>query len=161
MSREGAPSARIAWITIAALAWWGGGALGHVAAGGDAIAIIVAKERQASAINLSDLGRIYRGEQETWEDGQKILVVNQGLESEIRKRFYQLVLKSEPAQKFLRPGTPLPFQTTVFKSDRTIRKFVAATPNAIGYVSAAEVDDSVQVLAIEGARPDDGRYPLK
>jgi hypothetical protein len=40
-------------------------------------------------------------------------------------------------------------------------RFIFNTSGAIGYVQAAEVDDTVKVVPIDGRLPGDARYPLR
>ena len=42
-----------------------------------------------------------------------------------------------------------------------LQQFVATHPGAIAFLAATDVGGSVKVLAVEGRRPDDPRYPLK
>ena len=49
----------------------------------------------------------------------------------------------------------------VMPSPEAMLKFVAATPNGIGYLPLRWVDDSVKALAIDGRRPTADDYELK
>jgi phosphate transport system substrate-binding protein len=134
------------------------GAYGQEAA---EIAVIVNKDNQTGSLRLGDLARIYRGERGEWPDDGRIVATNHAVESELRRRFYDSVLGVPPTEKFLVPGTPLPFHTMIFKSPKVVLRFVASTPHAIGYVPADQVDSSVKVLRIDGLLPDQARYPIK
>ncbi len=126
-----------------------------------AIAVIVNKDNSVSTLHIGDLARIYRGERGEWSDDQKIVATNHDVESDLRRRFYAVVLGAPPTEKFRLPGTPIPFHTMTFKSARVILKFVATTPQAIGYVPVEHLDSSVKVLRIDGLLPDDASYPVK
>jgi phosphate transport system substrate-binding protein len=126
-----------------------------------AIAVIVNKDNPVGTLHIGDLARIYRGEHGEWPDDQKIVATNHDVESDLRRRFYAVVLGAPPTEKFRLPGTPIPFHTMMFKSARVVLKFVAATPQAIGYVPVEHLDSSIKVLRIDGLLPDDVRYPVK
>ena len=126
-----------------------------------AIAIIVNKDNPVGTLHIGDVARIYRGERGEWPDDQKIVATNHDVESDLRRRFYASVLGAPPTEKFRLPGTPIPFHTMTFKSSRVIVKFVASTPQAIGYVPVESVDASVKVLRIDGLLPGDTSYSVK
>lgn len=126
-----------------------------------AIAIIVNKDNPVGALHIGDVARIYRGERGEWPDDQKIVATNHDVESDLRRRFYASVLGAPPTEKFRLPGTPIPFHTMTFKSSRVILKYVATTPQAIGYVSVEQLDSSVKVLRVDGLLPNDASYPVR
>jgi hypothetical protein len=49
----------------------------------------------------------------------------------------------------------------VFSSDVELRQSVASAPNAVGFIKASQVDDSVKVVAVEGNRPGQAAYKLR
>jgi ABC-type phosphate transport system substrate-binding protein len=126
-----------------------------------AIAIIVNKDNPVGTLHIGDVARIYRGERGEWPDDQKIVATNHDVESDLRRRFYASVLGAPPTERFRLPGTPIPFHTITFKSSRVILKYVANTPQAIGYVPIEHLDSSVKVLRIDGLLPADASYPVK
>jgi phosphate transport system substrate-binding protein len=128
---------------------------------GEPVAIIVNPENKVTELSRSKLASIYKGESDAWPDGQKILVVNQVMDSETRRRFYASVLQAGPMERILVPGTPLPFHAMVFKSDRVIVRFVASTPTAIGYVSLSSVLPTVKVLRLDGVMPGEPAYAIE
>jgi ABC-type phosphate transport system substrate-binding protein len=148
---------RLLGVVLAAL-------LGPVAAQAEnaaAIAVIVNKDNPVETLRLVELASIYRGKRMEWPDDQRIVPTNHDVESDLRRRFYASVLDAPPTEKFRVPGTPIPFHTMVFKSPLVVRKFVASTPQAIGYVSAEHINSSVKVLRVDGLLPDDASYPVK
>jgi ABC-type phosphate transport system substrate-binding protein len=46
-------------------------------------------------------------------------------------------------------------------SAAAVRQFVAATPGAIGYLLASDVDDSIKIVKVDGKAPGEAGYPLK
>lgn len=127
----------------------------------DPIAVVINKENSVDELTRQELARIYRGDRETWPDGQKIIAINQAIGSEVRRRFYATILGAGPAEKFFVPGTPLPFHTMSFKSDVAIRKFVGNTSSAIGYLPLSQVHGPVKILRIDKQMPGATGYPLE
>jgi len=125
------------------------------------ITVIVNKSNEIDSIDSSDLSRIYKGQDERWPDGSKIVIINRPIDTEIRRVFYKTVLKTRPTKKFFRMGSPIPFSTTVMKSDLATRIYVSRVPNAIGYIQYSEVDDTIKVLKINDALPTDKDYKIK
>jgi phosphate transport system substrate-binding protein len=130
----------------------------------DVIAVIVNMSSIVDELSMSELRRIYQGQKTRWNDGSTIMVVNRPSDSPIRAAFYRTVLDAEPAQEFYQKGSPIPFKTLHQESDISTKRLVARMPNAIGYIRLRNVDESVKVLAIDGARPapdSDNSYPLR
>jgi phosphate transport system substrate-binding protein len=132
-----------------------------VKAGDDPIAVIVNKANAIDNLKSSQLTQIYTGKSERWSaDGQRIVVLNRPIGTQIRRKFYWIVLKSKPTQKFFKLGSPIPFKRMVVKSDLAMRKFVARIPNAIGYIYLSKVNDTIKVLKIDGLLPGEKGYKL-
>jgi phosphate transport system substrate-binding protein len=125
------------------------------------IAVIVNKANETDDLSDNELARIYRGDQESWPDGQRIMVIDRPVDSDIRRAFYLAVLHADASQKFLKPGSPVPFKAMESKSGLATRRLVARIPNAIGYVLLGEVDANVKVLRINGKLPGEAGYPLE
>jgi len=110
--------------------------------------VIVNKKNPVAHLRVVNLERIYRGLEDRWEDGQKIVPINRPVDSDIRRAFYKRVFNGPPSLKFFRPNSPIPVNTMVIPSDTAALRFVAHIPNAIAYVSADTVDDTVKVIAV-------------
>ena len=50
---------------------------------------------------------------------------------------------------------------TVFETGVQVRQSVATTPNAVGFIKASQVDDSVKVVTVDGSSPGQPAYKLK
>lgn len=130
------------------------------------IAIIVNKSNPIEDIRLERLAKLYNGEDRRWEDGGGIIVVNWPIESEIRKEFYKIVLKSEPSKMFFRLGTPIPVSYVIHKTSYNIKRFISHVDDSIGYIYLKDIDDTVKALRIDGIAPTNenisaGKYPLQ
>jgi hypothetical protein len=118
------------------------------AAGPDRVAVIVHPERRAE-LSVEDMAQIYLRRKRFWSDGAPIVPLNLPPANPLRQRFSELVLRQSERrlaeywnrQYFL--GI-LPPATLV--STESVRRYVAADPNAIGYVPDSEVDGTVRVL---------------
>ncbi len=121
----------------------------------DGIAVIVHPESPFSGLGLAHLREIFRGRLQEWA-GTTITVVSREDGSGTRAAFESVVLDGE--------STTL--NAVVMPSSDAMVDFVAATPGAIGYVSAERLGDGVRVVPIEGALPtkeavSNENYPLR
>ncbi|REL34188.1 substrate-binding domain-containing protein [Thalassotalea euphylliae] len=113
------------------------------------VAVIV-NPANANSISDNDISRAFLGKLKTFADGQSIKAVNSKANSAARVEFEKLVLKKSAAQvkaywsKRLFTGKGKPLQE--LGTDADVLSFVASTPNAIGYVDAASVNDTVKVV---------------
>jgi ABC-type phosphate transport system substrate-binding protein len=121
-----------------------------LAAGG--VVVIVNKSNPITSISKGKLASIYRGEGETWDNGQRIVVINQTIGSDVRERFYRSVLKCSASTKFYIAGTMAPIMTVVQNSDEAARLFVSNMKNAIGYISEDALDKSVKAILVDGKK---------
>ena len=115
----------------------------------EGVAVIVHPDRAADALSVEAIAQIYLKQRRFWPEGEAIVPVNREAGSAIREGFSRRVLGRRAAnlrsywnrryfQGVLPPAT--------LASDEAVRRFVATEPRAIGYVSAASVDDSVRVV---------------
>jgi ABC-type phosphate transport system substrate-binding protein len=121
-----------------------------LAAGG--IVVIVNKSNPITGIDKGKLASIYRSENETWDNGQKIVIINQAIGTDARERFYRSVLMSPASTKFYIAGTMAPITTVVQKSDKAVKLFVSNMSSALGYISEDALDDSVKAILVDGKK---------
>jgi len=133
----------------------------------DTIAVVVNKGNSIGEISSSDLKRIFLGEKTEWDGGNgKIFAINLSPEDMVRQKFQDKVIgmKGDELQKYWldQKIKGKSIQTpNVQKSVLAIKTFVKKLPNAIAYLPLSEVDDSVKILKVNNALPDDGGYILK
>jgi len=114
------------------------------------VAVII-NNTNASAITTSDASRIFLGKIKSFANGNKIVPVNLPAASTARGEFEQKALKKSASQlkafwsKQIFTGKGKPPKD--LGSDTDVINFVANNANAIGYVDAAQVTDSVKVIA--------------
>lgn len=142
----------------------GSAATGDVAAPGTATLVaIVGKSAGAKDISYAQLRRVFGGDAGKI-GGNMLTPFNYVPDHPIRRRFDTLVLAMSPDEigrywvdRRVR-GLGLPPRTV--PSPQTMKGVVARLPGAIGYIDASQIDDSVQVLSIDGKSFRDPGYRL-
>lgn len=113
----------------------------------DGIAIIVNPQNSVSNLTLNQTRDIFTGNITNWNQvggsDAKINVVNREEGSGTRDGIQKIVLK----------GGNFSSGGITQSSTGAVRSYVAGDPNSIGYISFAEVDNSVKALSINGVAP--------
>ena len=117
-----------------------------------AFRVIVHPQVKGSEIPRSVLSAIFLKQVMKWGDGQPVAPVDQSVQSAVRRRFSNDVLRQGLVQvqvywqrRITAGQVPPPVKT----SDEEVVAFVASTPGAIGYVSSATpLPDTVRELSI-------------
>jgi ABC-type phosphate transport system substrate-binding protein len=129
------------------------------------LAIVVSRASALSNISLSDLRRIYLGDMTRWADGRRIVPVVLPPASVEQSFFLNRALQMadiDYAQHWIgqifRGRVAGPPHTA--SSSASARRFVAANPDAIAFIDAAEADTTVRVLTVNGKRAGGPDYPL-
>lgn len=113
------------------------------------IAVVMAPA-EAQPLGLPLVAAIYRRKRQLWDDQSRIAPVNLPAAHPLRRHFSLWLLKRSPEDlqdywndQYFHGVLPPP----VLASEEAVIRFVAATPGAIGYVSACSVDRRVTVVA--------------
>lgn len=112
--------------------------------------VIIVNKANANAVDQAFVVKVYTGEIKNWPDGGAVSAIDQNENNPIRADFNSQVLgKSLSNMKALWAqniftGKGLP--PRVFDPDIEVKKAVSANKNAIGYVRATSVDDTVRVV---------------
>ena len=141
------------------------GSLGASAEAGD-VAVIVNRQNPRGEMTAGDLAKIFRLDQQHWAGSDKIDLALQesgsAKDQVILERVYRM---KEPGElkrfwlaKIFRGDLTAP--PRAFASDDSVKRFVSASPNAIGYIDAALLDGTVKVVRIEGKAPGQPGYLL-
>jgi hypothetical protein len=112
------------------------------------VAVIVHPTRRAE-LSIDDVTQIYLRRKRFWDDGSAIVPLNLPLAVPLRAHFSRIVLhqaESRLADYWNRQYFYGVLPPATLASTEAVRRYVAADPNAIGYVSASEVDGSVRVV---------------
>lgn len=125
----------------------------------DGIAVIVNTANSVEDLSIEQILKIYTGEITNWKDlggdDAEIQVVGREAGSGTRDGFESVVGIEDNAK-----------HDQELTSTGAVQTAVASTPGAIGYVSLANVDDTVKALKVGGVSPaietvQDGSYTLQ
>jgi len=111
---------------------------------------IVVNTANSSAISDTEISRLFLGKLKRFSGGESATPVNSKAGTAARADFEQKVLNKSSSQikaywskrVFSGKGTP----PTEVDNDAAVLAFVAANADAIGYVDAGSVDDTVKVV---------------
>lgn len=130
------------------------------------VAVIVNKENATDEVSFKELVKIFKQEKQHWEDGKKIYLIMQETGSPEKKVVLKEIYKmtDEELKKFwlakMFRGEISSFPK-VLGSNEAVKRFVSEVPNAIGFIDASFVDESVKVLRINEKSPGEKGYILK
>jgi ABC-type phosphate transport system substrate-binding protein len=127
-------------------------ALGMVLAGGAAaqVAVIVNPKNPAASMTAEQVSNIFLGKSNTLPSGGTAAAVDQVESAAVRELFYTKVTGKQSAQvkaawsRLVFSGKATPPKELA--SSAEVKKFVAANPDAIGYVEKSAVDGSVKAV---------------
>lgn len=131
------------WLIVFSLAW-------GAAASAD-IVLATHSENPLRTLEMADAKRIFLKQTNEFPDGNKVQVAILDKQSDTRRIFETQVLKMSPSQiktywaTFIFTGQNRPPRE--FDSEDIMKKWIAATPGALGYLDINEVDDTIKVLA--------------
>lgn len=123
--------------------------LGSGARAGEPEVVVIVHPSRTDHVTLEELKRIYLRQRRFWDDREPVLPVNREYGSDTRKEFERIVFgelrvplsRYWNEQYFLGVLPP-----ATLASDSAVRQYVASRRNAIGYIDARNLDDSVRVL---------------
>ena len=116
----------------------------------DTVLAVITHPSRPISVTASDLRHIFRKQRRFWDDGSPVIAINQSAAASARERFEGVVFGDEAA------GLPSYWNQRYFEgvfppitldSDEAVQRYVASKPNAIGYVDARVLNDSVHVAA--------------
>lgn len=149
---------------IALLLWLRSEAADHgvwsVPIGYTGIAIVTNPSLPITDLRLGDLYEMYRGRLQQWE-GHLLVLTSREDGSGTRAAFESIVLRGQEMSALMAVMLP---------STQAVLDFVAATPDALGYIAtvylAHSLPDNVQIVSIEGIWPTQSAiasetYPLR
>lgn len=112
--------------------------------------VVIAHRDNPNTIDRAYVARIYTGALKGWPDGTPVMAFDQDADSEARQSFYGSVVGKSPANmraiwsQNIFTGKGLP--PKIAAPDAEMKRAVAANRNAIGYIRASQLDDSVKVI---------------
>ncbi|PTB16890.1 phosphate ABC transporter substrate-binding protein [Trinickia symbiotica] len=114
------------------------------------IVVIVSAKSRLTSLTVSDVADIYLGRMSQLPDGVDVVPIDYNDDNAQRAEFYKLVAGKSLAQlraywpKLIFTGRGVPPRTAA--DARAVKKIVAASPNAIGYIDRSELDSSVKAV---------------
>ncbi|MEI7447330.1 MAG: substrate-binding domain-containing protein [Burkholderiales bacterium] len=112
--------------------------------------VVIGNKDNANSVDKALIAKLYTGDARSWPDGGQAVLFDQPDDNQLRGIFYTTVVGRSPAQAkaawaqltFSGKATP----PKVVDGDAEVKRAVAANKNAVGYIKATSVDDSVKVL---------------
>jgi ABC-type phosphate transport system substrate-binding protein len=127
---------------------------GHPSTEAAPFVVIVNKANPAKALTLVELRRIFMKQSRMWSHAEPMVPVDWDSTSEVRQLFSKQVLNRSVremaeywVQQSMTQGIAPP---STQRSARAVLRFVASVPGAISYVPQADVDDTVNVINVNG-----------
>ena len=115
------------------------------------VAVIAHKSVPVDTIKKSELLDFYTADIKKWINGEKVIVNDLKPKGEVKKIFYKFLGKTPSRMKsiWLRnmlsgEGDP----PEALKSEEEMLQKIAATPEAIGFLSHTKVDNNVKTLIV-------------
>jgi len=120
------------------------------------MAVVVNKDNTVGNVTSVHLSRIFRSEIKKWPDGKAVVLVlhrDSGGETETLQR----LIKMTPAElKALIAAHSDSIQ--LVDSDADVLKIVQSTPGAVGFVDVRSVDNTINVVRVDGKLPMESGY---
>jgi ABC-type phosphate transport system substrate-binding protein len=139
--------------------------LGPLSAAAADVAVVVNPANPESDLSVVELTRIFRLDRQHWKAGGRIYLVlrESGAPPKdvVLRRLYRMdcnELKRFWLGKLYR-GEIAAFPRVV-SSDALVKRVVSQAPNAIGFIDATDLDDTVKALRIGGLLPGESGYFL-
>jgi hypothetical protein len=110
--------------------------------------VIVHPKRHVD-LSIDEVAQIYLRRKRFWNDGSPVVPLNLSSTDPLRERFSRRVLRQDTqrlAEYWNRQYFFGIFPPATLASAEAVRRYVAADPNAIGYLPSSQADDSVRVL---------------
>jgi ABC-type phosphate transport system substrate-binding protein len=113
---------------------------------------VVVHPSRAGRLSAGEIRAIYLKQKLFWDDGRPIIPINLEAGSPARELFSTMLLGQDSRrlaaywnQRYFEAGE---FPPATLASEEAVLRFVAGNANAIGYVSAEDVGDSVSVAFV-------------
>ena len=120
------------------------------------MAVVVNKENNVGTVSAAHLARIFRSEVRKWPDGTSVvLVLHKNSEGEIEtlERLNKMNVGEWKALIAAHKDS-----IVVADTDADVLKIVQSTPGAVGLVDVRSVDNSINVIRVDGKLPMETGY---
>lgn len=127
------------------------------------IALIINKNNPTEDIAWQDLKQMFLGKKTTFPNGKNIVLAEH---ADLKEKFYKSLLdwsllkvkKQWMRLIFSGQNSSAPEE---FSNSTALKEFILNNEGAIAFIDPVEVDDTVKIIAIDGKKFDDEKYPLK
>jgi ABC-type phosphate transport system substrate-binding protein len=120
------------------------------------MAVVVNKDNKVEDVTAVHLGKIFRSEIKKWPDGKAVVLVlhkNSEGETETLER----LIKMSPGELKALIATHKD-SIVMADSDADVLKIVQSTPGAVGLVEIHSIDNTVNVVKVDGKLPMESGY---
>ncbi|MEA2413626.1 MAG: hypothetical protein QOI58_283 [Thermoanaerobaculia bacterium] len=130
------------------------------------VAVLVSAKNPMRDVSAGDLRRIFLGDISRWRNGHRIILFVRPMDTPEGRLFLDHLVRMSDID-YSQWWLGAVFRGRVANAPRVIGsvdemvRAVAATPDAIGFVSAPPLDTGVIVLTIEGKAPANPQYALR
>ncbi|MFZ0198307.1 MAG: substrate-binding domain-containing protein [Candidatus Sulfotelmatobacter sp.] len=120
------------------------------------MAVVVDKDNDVGNVTAAHLSRIFRAEIKKWPDGKTVVLVLHK-DSVGENETLQRLIKMSPSElKLLIAAHKDSIQ--VVDTDADVLRIVQSTPGAIGLVDVRSVDNTINVVRVDGKLPMESGY---
>jgi ABC-type phosphate transport system substrate-binding protein len=120
------------------------------------MAVVVNKDNKADNLTAIHLAKIFRSEIKKWPDGKNIVVVLHK-DSEGETETLERLIKVSPAELKTLIATHKD-SIMIADSDADVLKIVRSLPGAVGFVEIHSVDNTINVVRVDGKLPMEAGY---
>ena len=127
------------------------------------IAVVMSAGTKMDDVQLSELMKLCKGTQKTWNEGKSFTLVmtdpaGEDMHTAIQKLFNMTPVDLKNALPKINESRTV---VRIVDSDVDLLRTVGATPGAVGVVDVYAINSSVKVIRIDGKLPFDVGYALK
>jgi ABC-type phosphate transport system substrate-binding protein len=120
------------------------------------MAVVVNRDNKVENVTAVHLGKIVRSEAKKWPDGKNIVVVLHR-DSEGETETLERLIKISPGELKVLIAAHKD-SVVLADSDAEVLKIVRSTPGAVGFVEIHSIDNSVNVVRVDGKLPMESGY---
>jgi ABC-type phosphate transport system substrate-binding protein len=120
------------------------------------MAVVVNKENNVGTVSAAHLSRIFRSEIKKWQDGKPVVLVlhrESAGETETLERLNKMSDNEWKAAIAAHKDSIM-----MAGSDAEVLKIVQSTPGAVGLVDVRSVDNTINVVRVDGKLPMESGY---
>jgi phosphate transport system substrate-binding protein len=120
------------------------------------MAVVVNKDNNVENVTAIHLSRIFRSEIKKWPDGKAVVLVlhkDSAGETETLERLNKITADELKAMIAAHKDS-----IVMVDSDAEVLKIVQSTPGAIGFVDVRAVDNTINVVRVDGRLPMESGY---